>query len=394
MSEALPMLSGNVLSQDAGQMASVQGKQPTSGSDTGFPALFQSISYEESEASDPILSPQSISAELVETGLMQPGQVVLPAALASPLSSLSSLGTDAANALSMADSLQASGNSMPGNLPQIAWSGMFAMSDNDGAAAVMLQGDDTQTIAARTALGQDMPAVLRQLQLQNAASPATMTDTPLVTGKDQFMPFFQTQQSILQPLNIEQRVLQEGLPQLQLHVSQPGTELSQSGTELAGLGLVQRGGDSAATQISVPVNQPQWGQQVGDRVQWMVSQNMQSAEIRLSPPELGSMEIRIQLQGDQANVSFTSPHGQVRDALDAALPRLREMLEESGLTLGDVNVSQQSVAQGHSQSEDGADGQQNGGRQAAAGEDRFDAENDTAINRTIKTGINTLDVYV
>jgi len=97
--------------------------------------------------------------------------------------------------------------------------------------------------------------------------------------------------------------------------------------------------------LTVPPQNPGWNQSVGDRLQWMVGQNLQSAEIRLDPPELGSMEVRVQINKDHASIVFSAPNQQVRDALEAAIPRLREMMNDIGLSLGDVNVSQESFTQ-------------------------------------------------
>lgn len=84
----------------------------------------------------------------------------------------------------------------------------------------------------------------------------------------------------------------------------------------------------------------------------MVSQGIQHAEIRLDPPELGQMMVRIQVQGDQTQVQFQVAQHQTRDIVEQALPRLREMLAEQGMQLTDSDVSQQQ------QGEEGADGEQ------------------------------------
>ncbi len=98
--------------------------------------------------------------------------------------------------------------------------------------------------------------------------------------------------------------------------------------------------------VNVPPQHPGWNQSVGERLQWMVGQNLQSADIRLDPPELGSMEARIQIHKDNsASIVFSAPNQQVRDALESAIPRLREMMSDIGLSLGDVNVSQESFTQ-------------------------------------------------
>ena len=106
------------------------------------------------------------------------------------------------------------------------------------------------------------------------------------------------------------------------------------------------------TSIEVPFRQPGWGQALSERVVWVVNQKLQGAEIKLNPPQLGPIEVRIQMHQDQAQVSFTAHHASVREALEAALPRLREMFAANGLDLGDVNVSQHSFAEQQRQMQD------------------------------------------
>lgn len=101
----------------------------------------------------------------------------------------------------------------------------------------------------------------------------------------------------------------------------------------------------ASTPIPLPVNHPDWDQALGQRVMWLVRQDVQGAELRINPPQLGPIEMRIVMNNDQASVSFTSQHAAVREALEAAVPRLRDMFSDNGLNLGNVNVSQHSFAQ-------------------------------------------------
>lgn len=96
------------------------------------------------------------------------------------------------------------------------------------------------------------------------------------------------------------------------------------------------------SDVRVPVGQPTWSQAVGDRVLWLAAQNLTSAELRLDPPDLGPMQVRVSMNNDQINVSFSSQQAAVREALDQGAQRLREMFNEQGLKLGDVNVSDQS----------------------------------------------------
>jgi flagellar hook-length control protein FliK len=92
--------------------------------------------------------------------------------------------------------------------------------------------------------------------------------------------------------------------------------------------------------VDIPVGEPDWDKAVGDRIQWMLGRNIQSAELKLTPPHLGPLEIRISVQQDQASVSFMAAHLPTREALEAAIPRLREMFGETNLNLVDVGVGQ------------------------------------------------------
>ena len=89
-----------------------------------------------------------------------------------------------------------------------------------------------------------------------------------------------------------------------------------------------------------PVGSQRWGEGLSNRVLWLVNQNGQQAELRLNPPELGPLEVRIALNNDQATLHFTVHNGVVRDAVEAALPRLREGLADAGLALNDVFVAE------------------------------------------------------
>lgn len=106
--------------------------------------------------------------------------------------------------------------------------------------------------------------------------------------------------------------------------------------------------DQAGTslrRIEVPVQQPGWGQAVGDRLLTMVNDKIQSAHIHLNPPELGPIEVRVNINHDQASVHFVSSHTAVRDAIEEAFPRLKDMFMQNGINLTDANVSQHSQQQ-------------------------------------------------
>ncbi len=101
---------------------------------------------------------------------------------------------------------------------------------------------------------------------------------------------------------------------------------------------------SARMVLNVPVNQPGWDQALGSRILWMVNRDVQVAEIKLNPPQLGPLEVRISVANDQTNVTFVSNNSVTREMLDGAIPRLREMFDEQGISLVNVDVSEHSLA--------------------------------------------------
>jgi len=127
----------------------------------------------------------------------------------------------------------------------------------------------------------------------------------------------------------------------------------------------------------VKVSTPAWNNALGERAIMIAAQNTRVAEIQLDPPELGALNIRVNINQDQVSLSFTSPHAHVRDAVEQSLPRLREMFAEQGLELQDSSVSDQSAEQqGREQmARDDAAGGRYGGGGAVEGD-----EQDVAVN--------------
>ncbi|CAM3940474.1 flagellar hook-length control protein FliK [Pseudoalteromonas byunsanensis] len=82
-----------------------------------------------------------------------------------------------------------------------------------------------------------------------------------------------------------------------------------------------------------------------EKVSMMLNLNNQEAEIRLDPRELGSMQIRIRTDAEQAQVNFVVQNQQAKDLLEQSMPKLREMLAEQGIELGQSNIEQGSEGQ-------------------------------------------------
>ena len=105
-----------------------------------------------------------------------------------------------------------------------------------------------------------------------------------------------------------------------------------------------------------------WDNALGQKVLWMVSQQQQVAELTLNPPDLGPLQVVLSITNDEATATFVSQHADVRQALEAALPRLKEMMAESGITLNSATVSQEGAGQQSGFDRQDRSGGQRGGR--------------------------------
>lgn len=113
----------------------------------------------------------------------------------------------------------------------------------------------------------------------------------------------------------------------------------------------------ASNRLTPHVGTQGWDQALGQKVVWMLQGLQQTATLTLNPPELGPMQVTVNVQNNQATANFTAHQPEVRHALEAAMPRLREMLNDAGIQLSESNVSAGSSNQ---QGNAFADSQQNG----------------------------------
>ena len=150
--------------------------------------------------------------------------------------------------------------------------------------------------------------------------------------------------------------------ELQNAFSRTGNDSSQTRTEQTFASTLQhiqqttRSTDSSRPQLKTASEQLQQNLnlqqhdaagQLRERVNLMVRQNIQIAEIRLDPAGLGQMQIKVDVQQDQTNVQFVVQQSQAKELIEQQLPRLREMLQQQGIVLGEGSVQQQSQQERH-----------------------------------------------
>ncbi|MGC9456697.1 MAG: flagellar hook-length control protein FliK [Halothiobacillaceae bacterium] len=126
--------------------------------------------------------------------------------------------------------------------------------------------------------------------------------------------------------------------------------------------------------IPVAVNHPKFAEAMGQRVTFMVNQNVQQARISLNPANMGPVSVQLEVRGDEAVVHMMAAQGTTREALEAAIPRLREMLGENGFSQVSVSVGQQG---GQGAADSGGSGGE--GAATAGADDRGGQSGETGV---------------
>ena len=99
---------------------------------------------------------------------------------------------------------------------------------------------------------------------------------------------------------------------------------------------------------------PQLTNDLAANVRLLSNQGGGEAKLHLNPAELGRMSISVSTEGNETKVVFVVETAQARQSIESALPRLKEMLEQSGLSLTDSDVSERRSQQSQTQSEGGS----------------------------------------
>lgn len=97
-----------------------------------------------------------------------------------------------------------------------------------------------------------------------------------------------------------------------------------------------------SVRIEAGFGQAGWHQEMGEKLTWMVGNGRQQADLVLNPPQLGRIEVTMVIEGDNVSASFASPNAVVREALENSMSRLREVLADAGVALGNTHVGAES----------------------------------------------------
>lgn len=120
--------------------------------------------------------------------------------------------------------------------------------------------------------------------------------------------------------------------------------LAQSASSLVAASMqstTPANGNTTQATVAAPLGSNAWPAEFSQKITWISTQQNQAAELHLNPPGLGPISITINVADNQATAVFTSPHSEVRDAIESAMPKLRESMAESGIMLGNATVNDQ-----------------------------------------------------
>ncbi|OGS90555.1 MAG: hypothetical protein A2Z95_00080 [Gallionellales bacterium GWA2_60_18] len=186
----------------------------------------------------------------------------------------------------------------------------------------------------------------------------TMTDVSKLAGESGIALDAQEMDSAVPPLSFSARIptsaetsgrhMDLAASQLQTApgATQPGASAVTAMAPATLAGMLPTGVSAEAPQamtVSTPLGSDRWANDFTQKITWMGTQQNQVAELHLNPPDLGPLNVVLKVSDNQATALFTSPHSAVRDAVENALPKLREMLADNGIMLGNATVSDQSL---------------------------------------------------
>lgn len=185
--------------------------------------------------------------------------------------------------------------------------------------------------------------------IQESLAPAD--GAAALAASRQILPSFGAETAAVMDLATEQSRVQLG-PEFSLSLSSFDNPLSRGwgpadAHAAVHYGRVQEAGQPALAReplaLQLPLRASGWDVELSQRIVWLVGRQAQWAEITVNPPNLGSIEVHLALRGNDASAYFYSPHAVVREAIDASLDRLRDLLAAAGIQLGQAQVGQESL---------------------------------------------------
>ncbi|SAL63098.1 flagellar hook-length control protein FliK [Caballeronia humi] len=174
-----------------------------------------------------------------------------------------------------------------------------------------------------------------------------------------------------------------------LHASALQAASANSGTSGA------QGTMAAATSAAIAphVGSSAWDDAFSQKVVFLSNAHQQSAELTLNPKDLGPLQVTLQVNDNHAHALFVSQHAQVREAVEAALPKLREAMEANGISLGSTSVNDGFARQSGQSGQQGGRESGRGGRDGGGVAGVDDSGGTTAVNMPTRRTVGLVDTF-
>lgn len=251
-----------------------------------------------------------------------------------------------------------------------------ASQNSQTSASVDLKAEQKVTVAKANVNAAD-----RRIDTATAAETSTDNRTVMVNRLD-----VSVAATVTAPTLAQSGVATESVSQTLARAENAATAMEQGQRTAA----VVAATPSLATKLKqINLQQQDAAYQLRERVQIMVRQNIQVAEVRLDPAELGQMQIRVNLQQEQASVQFIVQQQQTKELVEQQMPRLRELLQQQGIQLGEGQVQQQQ----QQQRDDRTAAEQHTAGRGHQGDDHLEGESVGTTTIEVNTSDRLVDYY-
>jgi flagellar hook-length control protein FliK len=151
---------------------------------------------------------------------------------------------------------------------------------------------------------------------------------------------------------------------------------------------------AASTALTPQVGTPDWDEALSQKVVFLSNAHQQTAELTLNPKDLGPLQVVLQVADNHAHALFVSQHQQVREAVEAALPKLREAMEQGGIGLGSASVSDGFARQTAQQGQDGGSASSSRGGRSGRGGDTAGSDGAVSVaNVPVRRTVGLVDTF-
>jgi flagellar hook-length control protein FliK len=149
-----------------------------------------------------------------------------------------------------------------------------------------------------------------------------------------------------------------------------------------------------ANAIAPQVGAHDWEDAFSQKVVFLTNAHQQTAELTLNPRDLGPLQVVLQVADNHAHALFVSQHQQVREAVEAALPKLREAMEQGGIGLGSASVTDGFARQSSQQGQEQGSGAR-GGRSSGRGDAGIDVADSgaTTVSMPVRRTVGLVDTF-